>query len=105
MKGPGTKCQNARMVIPIQKIPFISIKADSCVDDYWKEIAILGNKASVILKFPSATWLPCIIMLRKAGIDVYIEVNARKSQFSKMETYFQNQIKLSIQTYKGKGHN
>ena len=43
----------------------------------------MGPGTNVILQFDESNWLPCIDMLRAAGVDVYVTVNGRKvgSQF------------------------
>ena len=97
--GPATKCSTSRMVIPIQKIPLVGLKAEVCMDRYWKDIAKLGYQSSVVLTFPTATWIPCMKVLRDAGSDVYVAINARKSQFTNMAKYFTKQITLLEATY------
>ena len=102
--GPGTQCSASRIVVPIQKIPLVSYKSSVCVDEYWQSIAQLGYQASVIVTFPSETWIPCMKILRESGADVYVAINARKSQFSNMFNYFSKQI-ISIQITYGEAVN
>ena len=102
--GPATKCSSSRIVIPIQKIPLVGMKSEVCLDKYWQDISSMGYQASVVLTFPTDTWIPCMKILREAGSDVYVAINARKSQFSKMVNYFTKQMDELTEKY-GKAFN
>ena len=79
-------------VIPISRIPLITVRSAICRDDYWLKIGDLGPGTSVVLQYNEPNWLPCIDHLRFKGMDIFVTVNGRKGQLSNMVSYYQDQI-------------
>ena len=109
-RGNGISCEHLEVagidiakttVIPINRIPVISVRTAVCRDPYWLKIAEFGPGTSVILQYSESTWLPCIDELRFHGVDVFVTLNGRKGQLSDMKSYFQTQLNEISQKYGG----
>ena len=71
--GTGVSCVSAaKIVVPIEYTPLISVHTGACKDPYLHKISELGaNYVAVILNFQDKTWLTCINHARNHGIDIY----------------------------------
>ena len=94
--GSGISCgpsgtSTGKAAIPINKIPLIHARTAICQDPYWQKIAQMGTGTSIIMTQYENTWLPCITMVRDAGVDVYATVNGKKSTMNNPTNYYNNQ--------------
>ena len=95
------------MVIPIRKIPDMENQVNAngeivqvCTDSYWNDIANL-DLASVILRYPDKTWLPCLQLLYDSGHDVYWWIDLYVAG-SWVEGWVRDQINAVYNDFNGK---
>ena len=97
--GSGVACQaSARPVIPIERIPTISVRTGMCSDPFWYSIIPVPG-ASIITRLQETTWLPCISLARQNSIDVFVTINARYMRLG--VTFMQDQVQSVVEDYNG----
>ena len=93
--GDGYTCDVSSLVVPITKMPLITVKSATCKDSYWLELAQTGQTTSISVVINDVfdqTWMPCLTMLADAGVKTYATVDVRGGKLMNTESYVQSLV-------------